>query len=93
MPQFEPSELKVIPALIKAQLDFYSKALKNPSDQAEHQMEYTLLKMQQILQNLKGKDLETFLTEATESIATIRKFLDDAEKEIATLVDEGQLIS
>lgn len=89
MPELKPSEMIVIPALLKAQLEFYFKALKNPSDQAEHQMEYTLLKMQQVLQNLKGEELETFRAEAKESFAIIRKFLDDAEKEIATLVDEG----
>jgi dsDNA-binding SOS-regulon protein len=87
MPEFKPTEMRVIPALLKAQLDFYYKALKNPSDQADHQMEYTLLKMQQVLQNLKGEELETFLAEAKESLATVRKFLDAAEKEIAKLVD------
>lgn len=87
MPEFKPTEMRVIPALLKAQLDFYYKALKNPSDQADHQMEYTLLKMQQALHNLKGKDLETFLAESKDNIATLRTFLDAAEKEIATLVD------
>jgi len=89
MLQFKPTEIRVIPAMLKANLDFFSKALNNPSDQAEHQAEYTLLKMQQALQNLKGKELETFLAESKKNIATLRTFLDAAEKEIATLVDEG----
>lgn len=87
MPEFKPTEIKVVLPLLKANLDFFSKALKNPTEQAEHQMEYTMLKMQQALHNLKGKDLETFLAESKDNIATLRTFLDAAEKEIATLVD------
>lgn len=87
MPQFKSSEIKVVLPLLKANLDFLSKALKNPTEQAEHQMEYTMLKMQQALHNLKGKDLETFLAESKDNIATLRTFLDAAEKEIAKLVD------
>ncbi|GFD70997.1 hypothetical protein KUL113_04170 [Tenacibaculum sp. KUL113] len=89
MPEFKPTEMRVIPALLKSNLDFISKSLKNPVDQDEHIMEYGILKMQQKIQTLNSKELETFLAESKDNIATLRMVLDAAEKEIATLVDEG----
>lgn len=89
MPKFKPTEVMLLPTLLKSQLDFLSKSMKNPSDKSEHLMEYGILKMQNTLQTLEGKELETFLAEAKNNLATIRMVLDDAEKELATLVDEG----
>tara|TARA_B100001057_G_scaffold54127_2_gene48064 strand:- start:18573 stop:18842 length:270 start_codon:yes stop_codon:yes gene_type:complete len=89
MLKFKPTEVMLLPTLLKSQLDFLSKSMKNPTDKAEHLMEYGILKMQNTLQTLEGEELATFLAEAKNNLATIRMVLDDAEKELATLVDEG----
>ena len=93
MGNFKPSEVSLIPTLLKNQLDFLSKSMKNPTVQEEHAMEYAMLKMQQGLHALEGKELEAFLTEAGKCISELRTVLDAAEKELAALLDGGQLIS